>query len=797
MLRRTRRVFLIVLGSVCGLAAVLALALTFTLRGSLPRLDGERVLPGVQAPVTVTRDSLGIPHIQAANRLDATRTLGYVHAQDRFFQMDLQRRGAAGELAALLGTALVSTDRQVRIHRFRDVARRVVSSMPARHLDLLDAYTAGVNAGLADLPVRPFEYLALRRQPEPWLMEDTILTICAMFLDLDYSTATTEKMNAMVADILPGPLADYLLTPAAHWDAPVQDGPPYPVAIPDASEVDLRAWTTDSPATTTEGEPIPTADTAGSNSWAVAGSLTAHGGALLANDMHLSLGLPNIWYRARVSWPDSDGTRSLVGTTLPGNPGLVTGSNGDVAWGLTVAYADALDLVRLEMDPADSTRYRTPDGWQTINRLPEVITVAGADPDTLWVRQTRWGPVWSQDAGGAPLVLRWSAHDIEAVNLGSLDIETTHNVDEAVLAAAGAGIPTLNFVCADRAGNIAWTITGRLPKRHGWDGRLPVSWADGSCGWTGYRDPGGVPKILRPAEGLLWTANNRVAGGEDLRMIGDGGFGLGARAQQIRDGLRAMDRPAEADMLALQLDDRALFLNEWRLFALAAVADDTTASRREFARLLREDWDGHASVASAGYRLVRAFSYQLIDKVYRGLTGPVWSSHDEFEGKWLSSRHAITWELVHIRPPHMLPPVFFTSWDELILAAVDGAMDLATADGRAAADWTWGRRNIVDISHPFLNFMPQLRRWLAAPAQALPGDGHMPRVQHQRHGASQRMVVSPGREKQGIFHMPGGQSGHPLSPYFLAGHEDWVSGRASRLLPGAAVHRLELVPDGN
>ena len=153
--------------------------------------------------------------------------------------------------------------------------------------------------------------------------------------------------------------------------------------------------------------------------------------------------------------------------------------------------------------------------------------------------------------------------------------------------------------------------------------------------------------------------------------------------------------------------------------------------------------------------------------------------------------------MVHIRPPHLLPPVFFTSWDELILAAVDGAMDLATADGRAAADWTWGRRNIVDVSHPFLHFMPQLRRWLAAPAQALPGDGHMPRVQHQRHGASQRMVVSPGREKQGIFHMPGGQSGHPLSPYFLAGHEDWVSGRASGLLPGTAVHRLVLVPDGN
>ena len=795
MLRRLRRIALISLAGLVGLLAALALATTVTLRGSLARLEGERTLPGLHAPVVVARDARGIPDIQARGRLDAARALGYVHAQDRFFQMDLQRRGAAGELAALLGPALVSTDRQNRIHRFGNLARAAVAGLPPAHRELLDAYTGGVNAGLDDLRVRPVEYLLLRRQPEPWRPEDAILTICAMFLDLGLSTATTEETSAMVADILPPALAGYLLTPAARWDAPLQEGPPVPVAMPDSGDLDLRKWPVPS---TSEAapEPVPATDTAGSNNWAVAGALTAHGGALLANDMHLGLGLPNIWYRARMTWRDGDAEHAVVGVTLPGTPAMVAGSNGRVAWGFTNSYADGVDLVRLEIDPADSTRHLTPDGWETITVLSEVIEVAGAAPDTLLVRQTRWGPIWARDTAGRPLVLRWTAHDPTSVNLGLLGLETVTDVDAALRAAAEAGIPPQNFVCADDAGDIAWTVMGRLPRRVGWDGRLPVSWADGTCRWDGYLDPVEQPSILRPVEGRLWTANNRVAGGHDLEVLGDGGYGLGARARQIRDGLRELDRPTEDDMLALQLDDRALMLEEWRQLAMVAVAGDTTASRVEFARLLREDWDGRASTGSAGYRLTRTFSYQLIDKVYRGLTGPITSRHPDFNAKWLSFRHAVTWELVQRRPPHLVP-LLHEDWDALVLASVDGAMDLATADGQPAAAWVWGDRNRVDISHPFAGFAPQLAKWLAAPSEALPGDAHMPRVQHPRHGASERMVVSPGREEQGIMHMPGGQSGHPLSRFFLAGHEDWVEGRRTGLLPGDQEYRLELVPPSN
>ncbi|MFO7915303.1 MAG: penicillin acylase family protein, partial [Candidatus Krumholzibacteriales bacterium] len=519
--RRIKITVLIILSGTAGLAALILLAFALALRGSLPRLAGERRVEGLISEVTVTRDSLGVVDIQAENRLDAAFALGYLHAQDRFFQMDLQRRNAAGELAELLGPALLSTDRAYRIHRFRKISQKLIEGLSRERRKLLDAYTAGVNSGMDDLKVRPFEYLILRRKPEPWLAEDTILTIYTMFLDLSLFTYRFEYSCSLADELLPAPLADYLLTRAARWDAPLRDGPPYPSPVPDSTMVDLRKWET---AECSTGKSIFTksSGTPGSNNWAVAGKLTSHGGALLANDMHLSHGIPNIWYRARISWNDDDSGRSLTGVTLPGIPTLITGSNGDIAWGFTNSYVDAADLVRLEVNRSDSTLYRTPDGWEKFRTIREVIEAGGGEADTLLIRQTRWGPVRLEDAAGNPMALRWTAHDTAAVNMNLLELETARNVDEAVAAASRAGIPPQNFVCADRAGDIAWTIAGRIPNRFGWDGRLPVSWADGSCGWNGYLSPEQQPAIVRPPGGLLWTANNRVAGGEFLKKMGDG-----------------------------------------------------------------------------------------------------------------------------------------------------------------------------------------------------------------------------------------------------------------------------------
>ena len=799
MLRRLRRILLIAAASLLGLALLVFLVGTLAVRGSLPKLTGKVHLTDLAGPVTVTRDSRGMPDIQATDRRDAARALGFLHAQDRFFQMDLQRRSAAGELAALLGPALVDTDRDTRRHRFRSRAERVIVALVDPDRELLDAYTAGVNAGLDGLRTRPFEYLILRQKPLPWRPADTILTLHAMFLDLSLSTAYTEEAWSVVRDNLPPALAEFLLPRANRWEAPLQTEPVPGIVVPDSTAFDVRDWkygdrTYDE--CRTEFSRVPRHDTAGSNNWALAGELTGHGGAILANDMHLSHGLPNIWYRVRMSWPEGDRTRQVVGVTLPGTPSLVAGSNGQVAWGFTNSNGDWADLVILETDPADPARYLTPAGWRRLNRVAEIIAVAGAEPDTLWVEETIWGPVWTTDTKGRRLALRWTAHDVEAANLNLTRLEAAPDVD-AVMALAGTmGIPQQNLVCADDEGRIAWTIAGPIPRRVGWDGRLPVSWADGACRWDGYRDATDQPRMVDPGEGRLWTANNRVTAGGDLQVIGDGGYALGARARQIRDDLRALERPLEKDLLAVQLDDRAVLLGQWRELVLAALHREPPVNdspRADFLRTVRDDWNGRASVESVSYRLVRNFTFNCIDGVYDLLTAGCLAVDPDYRTSWLPYRHALTWEVLAARPDHLLPP-WNEDWDDFILAAVDKTMDHAIRDGRDLAAYTWGAHNVVDIAHPFTMLDPRLSRWLAAPPAALPGDSFMPRVQHRRSGASERLVVSPGREDLGILHLPGGQNGHPLSSFFLAGHEDWIVGRATPLLPGPEVYRLVMVP---
>jgi penicillin amidase len=796
------------------LVVVLAGAATgwLLLRGSLARVDGRCALVGLTAPVAVERDDLGVPRLLAASRDDAMRALGYLHAQDRFFQMDLMRRAAAGELAELLGPALRRTDRDVRRHRFRSRLEAEYMRLDPPSRALLDAYTAGVNAGLDDLRARPFEYLALRQQPSPWRPVDSLLVVAAMYLDLGMSTADTDLAAGRVREALPPGLAAFLLPEAGAWDAPLQDGSPPPPPVPPreqwpdvvagAAPVDVAVASVAGALDDTDFF-VPSHDRAGSNNWAVAGRLTRHGGALLADDMHLGLALPNTWYRAeiRVAGAAGDTTR-LVGVTLPGAPGLIVGSNGHVAWGFTNAYADWLDLVVLEVDPADSTRYRTPDGWDTLRTRVEVISVARAAPETLRVRESRWGPVWTHDAQGRPLALRWAAHDTGAINLKLVELAAARTVDDVVALAPRLGMPGQNVVCADRDGRVAWTIASRLPRRTGWNGRWPVSFADGICRWDGWVDAASQPRVVDPPEGLLWTANNRVAAGADLQLAGDGGYGLGARAAQIRDDLRALSRPDEKDLLGVQLDDRAVMMGQWREVELAALgrvpapADAVVAERRaQFARLVRESWDGHASTGSIGYRLARGATGALLDIVYADLTAPCRAAAPGFDARELPLRHAVVWALLEARPAHLLPAPH-GDWDQVVAAAVDTAMARMVATGKPEAQWTWGERNRAAITHPLVFAVPQLKRWLATPATSLPGDANLPRVQSPTSGASERLVVSPGREQDGIFHMPGGQSGHPLSPYFLAGHEDWEQGRATPLLPGATRHRLRLEPRG-
>jgi len=778
-----------------GLTALGTLAAAWLLlRASLPPVDGRLEQAGLAAPAAIERDARGVPTVRAGNRTDLAFATGFVHGQDRYFQMDLARRGAAGELAALFGEAALEMDRGLRLHRFRSRAEAAVAASSAAEQAILRAYAAGVNAGLGSLGLRPFEYLLLGEKPVPWRPEDTVLVLYAMFLQLNDETGRRDMERGFVHRRVPRALYDLLYPLGTEWDAPLAGGPAPVPPLPPETRYDLRTVTgRGAPAPAAEPEPpvIP-----GSNNWAVAGPLTADGRGLVANDMHLGLAVPNTFYRACLVH-EADGVR-LCGVTLPGTPALVAGSNGRVAWGFTNSYGDWTDLVALRPGSRPGT-YRTPDGEREYLRVTETIGVAGAEPVELVVRETVWGPVIP---GIAPedgeFAVAWTAHRPGAVNLGLMRLEGARSVTEALPLAAAAGIPPQNFTVADADGRIAWTIAGRIPRRSGgFDSRRPADWSRPGTGWDGWLAPEEYPRLVDPSSGRIWTANARVLDGEAFRMIGPGDYDLGARAGQIRDALALIDEARPEDMLAIQLDDRAVFLARWRRLLLDLLdrhAIEANPARGRY-RALAEDWIPRASVDSVGYRLVRGFRSRVLERVMAGLTAELTPALPDDRRLALSRQFEGTaWRLLTERPAHLLNPDYGT-WRELLLDAVDASLDwYGEHYDSPLAERTWGERNTVRIQHPLSRAVPALAPWLDMPYQPLPGDANLPRAQSARFGASERFAVSPGAEEQGYFHMPTGQSGHPLSPWYDAGHGDWADGRPTPFLPGAAVHRLELEP---
>lgn len=773
------------LGILLGLSILALGGIWLLLRGSLPELDGEPVLPGLAAAVQVQRDGNGMVTVDAADERDMARALGYMHAQERYFEMDLMRRSAAGELSELFGAGALPLDRRMRVHRLRARVHGHLDLALGDKRAVLEAYRDGVNAGLAALPVRPWPYLLLRQQPRPWSLDDSVLTGLAMYADLQDPGNNRELALARIREVVPPALYALIAHDGSGWDAPLFGAARGDALLPDAATLDLRMLETGS--TVPHGTASASrADESspGSNNFAVAGALTHDGRAILADDMHLGLRAPNIWFRVRLRHPDPaapGGKVDVAGFSLPGLPVVVVGSNTHVAWGFTNSYIDTADFARL---PAGAP----------LREYRESIAVAGAPAQTLVVRESDWGPVLHDNADGSLLALRWAAQLPGAIRLDFADMARAADLDAALAVADRSGIPAQNLLLADSRGRIAWRLIGARPQRD------PACKADGIIDastapcppWPVRTDQ--APSQVDPPEHRLWTANTRVLDGAALAEAGDSGYDLGARARQIRDGLFARERFDERDLLAIQLDDRAVLMERWWKLLRATVerSDDPALRRLEAAS---RHWDGHAAVDSASYRIARGFRGITLDTMEAGLLAPARQKLGEaYVAPRLPQLEGVAWPLLEQRPPNLLPPPF-KSWDELLAhSARQLETDLA-AQGSDLAARTWGERNTAAICHPVSRALPGLfKRWLCMPAQPLPGDGNMPRVQTPDFGASERMVVSPGHEADGIVHMPGGQSGHPLSPFWGAGHDDWVQGRPTPFLPGATEHTLVLRP---
>lgn len=800
MSTRRWRILRAVLLSLLALLLVAFCTGWWLLAGSRARLDGQRELTGIEAKVTIHRDALGTVTIEGGNRAAISYAMGYVHAQERFFGMDLMRRMSAGELSALVGPAALPVDLNHRRHRLRAVADAAYAQLPPAQKEILDRYSAGVNAGLADLRTKPWEYVLLGTKPQAWRPQDCILVIASMYLDLNSDGRNQRELRmAQMRSVLPGPLVDFLLAADPDWEAPISGRLSHSPVIPGADLFDLRQLPAPATSTALTDVLAPALDAPrpGSNNFAVASTLTLNGSAMLANDMHLGLRVPNIWFRTRLRYPDPgapDGQRDINGVSLPGTPAMIIGSNGQAAWGFTNSYGDWADWVRVQRDPADPSRYKVPDGWATLETHEEHIKVKGAADTILKVEDTRWGPIMARDTDGTPLALAWIAHYPRAYNLDLMQMEHVPDVASALLLAPQLGMPAQNMLVADSAGQIGWTVAGNsIPLRAGIDPLLPSAWSTPGTGWIGWASPSQYPRIEHPAGGRLWTANNRTVGGTELALLGNGGHDLGARARQIRDDLHARASFTPADLLDIQLDDRAVFLGRWQQLLQRTLADSKDPALQQL-RHLTHAWRGRAAVDSVDYRLVRDFRNEVSMAVLAPFAARVKQQYPDFSWPGQNSAEAAVWMLVRQQPAWLLDPKY-PDWHALLVdAARQVTRKLGQQPGGLAARH-WGELNRSDIKHPLSTALPAwLARFIDMPDQPLPGDNNMPRVAAPGFGASERMDVSPGHEAQGILEMPGGQSDNPLSPFFGAGHEAWVHGRPTPLLPGKTLHTLTLEP---
>lgn len=741
------------------------------LRGSYPHLSGEEIVPGFFHPVEITRDKYGIATLRGSSRLDIARATGFIHAQERFFQMDLMRRMAAGELAELLDVSVLEFDKERRFHGFRKQAKMMWPALSDSEKSLLTAYTEGVNSGLRSLACRPFEYFLLNAKPEPWKEEDSLLVGLGLFFDLQDSMGMMDRTRGLMKASLPPEVYEFFIHNGSAWEAPLDQSQISLLSIPGSDSFQYLQKT---PHLEFE-ESSPRAR--GSNQWAIQASSTVEGKSLLACDMHLNLFVPNIWYRLEVEY-QADKVVQIDGVTLPGTPFIVVGSNRHIAWGFTNGYVDTTDLILIDLDPYNPNNYLTPNGAVSFEERIEEIKVKGGPSCFHKILWTQWGPIDPTSFLGQPVAIRWIAHDFDSFNFRLMDLETVSSVDEALKTIPNIRLPVLNFMVADVEGHIGWSLIGGIPEREGYQPELPVSFTDGTKRWAGTRLPNTVPFIIDPPKGRLWTANNRVL--EDTSL----GFDQlnGIRAYQIQERLTSSERLSLADMQTLQLDDTAIFFNRWRLLLLESL-DLNDPTHKELYPLISE-WDGRCYSTSRGYFWIRTFRDRVKTNILSRLLAPCFLACPNLNLDAFDFEEPI-YLVVSQKPPYLST---CNSWEKELRTIVDEMIKTEKLN------ITWGEVNVALIQHPLSSALPFMNFLLDMPKTSLAGDWYVPRLAGPSVGASLRMIVSPGHEEEGLFNVPCGQSGHPLSPHYRDQHAAWLEGKPTPFLPGAPIHQLKLMP---
>lgn len=771
-------------------------------RAALPRLDGEIHLGGLSAPVTVRRDGHGVPHIDAANEGDLFFAQGYVTAQDRLWQMDVLRRSANGELAEVLGRALVKHDLAQRVFQFRNTARRIYAHLDPAARARLDAYARGVNLFIAQHPDSlPPEFALLRYKPKPWTGADSLSIGVSMMAETLDSHWDAKMEREQVAAKLHNAKLESDLYPVGSW----RDHPPtgevidltQPHPIPPSTNndeddddrtqtmlgphEDLRALHALLRSNQCEG------CTPGSNEWVIAGAHTTSGKPLLSNDMHLSLTVPNIWYMADLHAPGFHAT----GVTLVGVPFVIAGHNEHVAWGYTALYADVQDLYVEKLDGKGN--YQSADGsWKPLRIDREAIAVHGQPDVTVDLQLTAHGPLLNPlfTREQRPIALKWTIYDASMNVLPIYELDTAGSCADAAKALSTWATPTLNVVYDDDQGHIAYHAVGRVPLRPA--GLVGVPIADSTHEWQGYIPFDDLPNASDPPSGFLATANARVTKDKSpypLTLEWADPY----RVERIYKVLQGRDGLAPKDMLALQTDVYSEVDQEMgHRFAYAidhaAGADDRM---RKAADLMR-NWDGRLSTDSAAASIVARTREALRPMLLEPKLGDLAEQY-----QWSESNFALE-EIVMHANADWLPPGY-RDWDSFLAAAVRRGMETGKAPGDVSR-WAYGSWHVIDLEHPLASFLPIVGRIAGTGPQPLSGDTVTVKQAGRAFGPSQRFTMDWSNVDGSTENIVLGESGNPLSAYFRDQWNDYYGGTTfSMPFSDAAIaaqtsHTLRLVP---
>ncbi|WHP41056.1 penicillin acylase family protein [Lysinibacillus capsici] len=755
---------IVIAGIIAALALVAFIGFTWFMNKSKPVIDGELAVTILDQDVTVTRDEKGVPHIFAKTDADLYRAQGYVQAQDRLFQMDLARRQASGRLSEIIGEATINTDKHFRTFSLRNAAETSLAAYDDESKQVLEWYAEGVNAFIAQAKesnTLSYEFALLGYEPEVWTVVDSLTIGKYMAYDLGGNWNTLAFRHWALQNFDEEKAKELFIKYPENASAIIEANIQNPVAVAGQFSAEM----------------LPN-EFNGSNNWVVSGDKTKSGTPILADDPHLGLSTPSIWYQMHLQSPQ----RNVSGVIFAGIPGIILGHNDEIAWGVTNVGPDVQDLYIEIPNPDDPTQFRYDGKWEQAEVRDESIKVKDGETVDFEVVVTRHGPIMTDLAfkdtePTAQFSMQWTAlqptAELRAV-LGFNKAKTWGDFEKAL---EDFKAPAQNFVFASKDGTIAYKANGQIPIRKQGEGQLPVPGDSSDYGWEGFIPWGELPTLVNPKEGFIATANNQVIGEDYPYHITDF-WAQPYRFERIKEVLEANDAITVDDMMALQMDQHNLYAREFLPDLLTSIKEKDQDGKYAEIMAMLEKWDMVDAKESGAPLVFHTLMIKLQEVLFKD------QMPEDMYGI-MYGKFNITDQL--LRTAYSGEKSIWVEEQGGIDETVYKAFELTVAQlenqfGKNSSKWQWGDYHQLTFDHTLGSASPILAAYFNA--KKVPIGGSKVTVQaadndlagNVDHGASWRFVVDVG-DLSSAYHIVGpGQSGHVKSDWYQDQVLDWANG---------------------